>query len=61
VRRASSPPNDRLGGHSPVVDIGRYAHVLRPLAGKRYGLDALIATARPEAELKFPLSSPAAG
>jgi len=44
-------------GHSPVVHIQTYAHVIERLSGKRYdGLDALIEAAR--AELLFPERSP---
>jgi hypothetical protein len=36
-------------GHSAVVHVGTYAHVIRPLTGRRYdGLDALIEAARNE-------------
>ncbi len=34
-------------GHSAVVHVGTYAHVIRKLAGRRYGgLDPLIEAAR---------------
>jgi integrase len=40
-------------GHSPVVHVSTYAHVIRKLTGRRYdGLDALIEAAR--ADLVFP-------
>ena len=44
----------RRMGHSPVVHIKTYAHVIESLHGKRY--DALIAAARSEAvvPLRFP-------